>query len=87
METKQNQIKKEVVIDIDEVAINLKATKVSTKNGDEKVVICINGQNYWGNWNFKIPVHIAVELIRILEEQQERALEKLKAQQQGQGKE
>lgn len=84
---KENVIKKQVVINLDDITIGMKATQITNKDGIQKVVISINGRNYWGNYNFKLPIHIAAELIRILEEQQEEAIEKLTSQKQKEDKE
>lgn len=77
----QNQIKKEVVLNLEDLTIAMKAQKLTDKEGNEKIVIAINGRNYMGNYTFKLPIHIAYELIRILESQQNEVIEKLKSKQ------
>ncbi len=75
------EIKKEISVNLDELSIGMKAAKITDKEGNEKVVLSINGKNYFGNFNFQLPLHIAAELIRILEAQQQEAIEKLQAEQ------
>ncbi len=82
MKTNENQLRKEVVINLDELTIGLKAAKIIDKEGKEKVVISLNGKNYMGNYLFRLPIHIAAELIRVLETQQSEVIAKLTAQEQ-----